>query len=102
MGEHIADYMREMEEDDEENFKRHFSLYLADEVTADELEEVYEKVHASIREDPSRVAVAKFTNVDKSFRKPIKKTYEQRKADSNAKKAQLNGGDADEDEEDDE
>jgi len=103
MGEHVADYMREMEEDDEENFKRHFSKYLEDGVAADELEELYEKVHASIREDPSRETVAKFTKIDKKFAKPVKKTYEQRKADSNSKKASFanNGGD-DEDEEDDE
>jgi len=102
MGEHLADYMREMEEDDEENFKRHFSHYLADSIAADDLEELYEKVHASIREDPAREEVAKFTKIDKSFRKPIKKTYEQRKADSNAKKAQLSGGDvAEEDDEED-
>lgn len=99
MGEHIADYMREMEEDDEENFKRHFSRYLEDGIAADEMEELYEKVHASIREDPARVSGEKFTAIDKSFRKTQKKTYEQRKADSNAKKAQLGGG-ADEDDED--
>jgi len=102
MGEHIADYMREMEEDDEENFKRHFAKYLEDGVAADELEEVYEKVHASIREDPSRAAVEKFTDIDKSFRRPIKKTYAQRKADSSAKKAVLRGGDAAEEEDDEE
>jgi len=106
MGEHVADYMREMEEDDEENFKRHFAKYLEDGVAADELEELYEKVHASIREDPSRETVAKFTKIDKSFAKPVKKTYEQRKADSNAKKASFANNDEaagdDEDEEDDE
>jgi len=101
MGEHIADYMREMEEDDEENFKRHFSRYLEDGIAADEMEELYEKVHASIREDPARVSGEKFTAIDKSFRKTQKKTYEQRKADSNAKKAQLGGG-MDEDDEDEE
>ncbi len=101
MGEHIADYMREMEEDDEENFKRHFSRYLEDGVAADEMEELYEKVHASIREDPARVSGEKFAAIDKSFRKTQKKTYEQRKADSNAKKAQLGGG-ADEDDEEEE
>jgi large subunit ribosomal protein L5e len=96
MGEHVADYMREMEEDDEENYKRHFAKYIEEEIGADDLEELYEKVHASIREDPSREATPKFTAIDKSFRKPIKKTYEQRKADSNAKKAQLAGGDEEE------
>ena len=28
MGEHIADYMREMEEDDEENFQKYFAKYI--------------------------------------------------------------------------
>jgi large subunit ribosomal protein L5e len=86
MGEHVADYMREMEEDDEENYQKHFAKYLAADLEADDLEELYEKVHSAIREDPSRAAVAKFTAIDKSFKKPIKKTYEQRKADSLAKK----------------
>jgi len=97
MGEHVADYMREMEEDDEENFKRHFSHYLEDAVAADDLEELYEKVHASIREDPSREAVAKFTNVDKSFKKQSKKTYEQRRGDANAKKASFKNNDGEDD-----
>jgi len=101
MGEHIADYMREMEEDDEENFKRHFSRYLEDGVVADDMEELYEKVHSSIREDPARVSGDKFTAIDKSFRKTQKKTYEQRKADSNAKKAQLGGGADEEDDDED-
>jgi large subunit ribosomal protein L5e len=87
MGEHVAEYMREMEEDDEENYQKHFAKYIEADIAADDLEELYEKVHASIREDPSREPVEKFTNIDKSFRRPIKKTYEQRKADVAAKKA---------------
>lgn len=102
MGEHIADYMREMEEDDEENFKRHFSRYLEDGVAADDMEELYEKIHAAIREDPSRAEAEKFASIDKSFRKTQKKTYAQRKADAAAKKAQIRGAEEEADEEDDE
>jgi len=86
MGEHVADYMREMEEDDEENYHKHFAKYLEAELEADDLEELYEKVHTAIREDPSHTAAPKFTAIDKSFKKPIKKTYEQRRADADAKK----------------
>jgi len=93
MGEHIADYMREMEEDDEENYQKHFAKYIEAGIEADDIEELYEKVHASIREDPSREEVEKFTKIDKSFRKPAKKTYEARKADAAAKKAALNEAD---------
>jgi len=99
-GEHVADYMREMEEDDEENYKKHFSGYLSHDLSADDLEELYEKLHESIREDPSPAEKTAFTAIDKSYKKGVKKTYAQRKADSNAKKALLQGGA--EDEEDDE
>eukprot|EP01032_Pedospumella_encystans_P020457 gene20457-23236_t len=86
MGEHVADYMREMEEDDEENYQKHFAKYLENDLEADDLEELYEKVHSAIREDPAHVPAPKFTAIDKTFKKPVKKTYEQRKADSQAKK----------------
>jgi large subunit ribosomal protein L5e len=87
MGVHVADYMREMEEDDEEMFQKHFSQYLANGIDADDIEEMYEKVHEAIREDPSREEKPKFTAIDKSFKKPRKLTLEQRKERSNAKKA---------------
>lgn len=89
MGEHIADYMREMEEDDEDMFKRHFAKYIEEGLDADGLEEKLEEVHDAIRSDPKRVKAAKFTDIDKSFKKLVKKTYEARKADSSAKKAAI-------------
>lgn len=95
MGEHVADYMREMEEDDEENYQKHFAAYLAADLEADDLEELYEKVHSAIREDPTHKAAPKFTAIDKAFKHPVKKTYEQRKADSLAKKTSF-GQEADE------
>jgi len=90
MGEHVADYMREMEEDDEENYKKHFASYLEADVSADDLEELYEKVHSEIREDPTRDKAPEFTKIDRSFKKGVKKTYEQRKADAATKKASFN------------
>jgi len=100
MGEHVADYMREMEEDDEENYKKHFAKYLEAEIEADDLEDLYSKVHAAIREDPEREEKTPFTAIDKSFKKPIKLTYDERKAASNAKKASFKAANADDDEED--
>lgn len=102
MGEHVADYMREMEEDDEENYQKHFSKYLAADLEADDLEELYEKVHAAIREDPTHTKAAPFTAIDKSFKHPVKKTYEQRKADALAKKNSFAPAAEEEDEENDE
>jgi len=102
-GEHVAEYMREMEEDDEENYKKHFASYIEEDLGADDLEDLYEKVHTSIREDPSREEKKVF-NADKSFAKTKKKTHAQRKADSDAKKIAIrknlvSGGDAADDEE---
>jgi len=87
-GEHIAEYMREMEEDDEENFAKHFAAYNAEDITADDLEELYEKVHASIKEDPTPEEKEEFVP-DKSFRKQVKKTLAERKVDRAAKKAAI-------------
>lgn len=107
MGEHVADYMREMEEDDEENYQKHFSKYLENDIEADDLEELYEKVHASIREDPSPEEKEPFSKIDKSFKKQGKKSYEDRKADALAKKRSFTAveeddeDDAEEEEEDD-
>ena len=89
MADHVADYMREMEEDDEENYKKHFASYVEEDIEADDLEELYEKVHAAIREDPTREEKEKFEDADVSFKKGIKKTGAERKAASKAKKATL-------------
>ena len=101
-GEHIADYMREMEEDDEENYKKFFAGYVDNDIEADDLEELFEKVHAAIREDPTREEKPKFVCTDKSFKKGIKKSGDDKRADAKAKKAALRaaaGGDDDEEEE---
>lgn len=97
MGEHVADYMREMEEDDEENYQKHFAKYVAEDKEADDLEEMYEKVHAAIREDPERKPAAPFTAIDKSFKLKGKKSYADRKKDSLAKKMELQAAAEEED-----
>jgi len=51
-GIHVADYMRQLEEDDEEAFKRQFSQYIKNGIKADAVEEIYKKTHAAIRADP--------------------------------------------------
>jgi len=101
MGEHVADYMREMMEDDEEMFKRHFSQYIDEGIEADDIEELFEKVHAAIREDPSREKKEAFTDIDKSHRRQIKRTYEERRKAIAAKKAKLASADTEEADEED-
>ncbi|KAI9351123.1 hypothetical protein DFJ73DRAFT_831686 [Zopfochytrium polystomum] len=53
VGGHVADYMRELEEDDEEVYKRQFAKYLENDIDADKIEEMYEEAHKKIREDPT-------------------------------------------------
>lgn len=52
MGKHVGDYMRLLQEDDDEAYKRQFALYIKSGVTADNIEEHYSKAHAAIRADP--------------------------------------------------
>jgi large subunit ribosomal protein L5e len=58
-GGHVADYMRYLEEDDDDKYKKQFSKFLAAGLEADDLEEMYEQAHNKIREDPERVPTEK-------------------------------------------
>ena len=51
-GQHVADYMKSLQEEDEEAFKRQFSCFIKNGVTADSVEDMYKKAHAAIRKNP--------------------------------------------------
>ncbi|XP_022909491.1 large ribosomal subunit protein uL18 [Onthophagus taurus] len=53
MGQHVADYMRSLSEEDPEGFKRQFSQYIKLGINADQIEGIYKNAHAAIRADPS-------------------------------------------------
>jgi len=53
VGGHVANYMRSMQEEDEDKYKAHFSKYIAAGISADDLEGIYTKAHAAIRENPT-------------------------------------------------
>ncbi|KAI5642435.1 ribosomal large subunit proteins 60S l5, and 50S l18 domain-containing protein [Phthorimaea operculella] len=52
-GLHVAEYMRNLEQEDEDSFKRQFSKYIKLGVAADAVETIYKKAHEAIRADPS-------------------------------------------------
>merc|ERR1712020_495431 len=52
-GKHVADYMKMLKDDDDDAYKRQFSRFIKNGITAEGLEEVYKKALAAIREDPS-------------------------------------------------
>ncbi|XP_065860802.1 large ribosomal subunit protein uL18 [Euphorbia lathyris] len=98
-GGHVAAYMKTLMEDEPEKYQTHFSGYIKKGIEADGMEELYKKVHAAIRADPS---------VKKSEQKPprqhkrfnLKKlTYEERKAKLVERLQALNSA-ADEDDDD--
>lgn len=53
-GQHVAQYMRTLQEEDEEAYKRQFSRYIKEGISADNIEDIYKKAHAEIRANPDR------------------------------------------------
>jgi len=51
-GTNVAGYMKSLSEEDEEAFKRQFSKYIKEGISADNIEAMYKKAHAAIRADP--------------------------------------------------
>jgi len=52
-GKNIAEYMKTLSEEDEDAYKKQFSQYIKNGVTADSMEGIYKKAHTAIRADPS-------------------------------------------------
>jgi large subunit ribosomal protein L5e len=97
-GGHVGEYMEYLEEEDNAKYQEHFASYLANDVEADGLEELYEGVHEKIREDPSAAEKKDFTP-DKSFKRKSKLSHDERKAAVQAKKDAKNAELAADDEE---
>jgi len=78
-GQHVAQYMRELLDKDEDAYKKQFSQSIKNGITADSVEDMYKKAHAAIRKDPERqVKAAK--NVTKKRFGAKRLTYDERKA----------------------
>merc|ERR1712167_338008 len=77
MGEHVAEYMRLLEEENPGKYEQQFARYIKAGVNADGLGEMYEKIHAAIRAKP--VVEKKKKTVTKEKRHLRRKmTYSQR------------------------
>jgi large subunit ribosomal protein L5e len=84
-GGHVGEYMEYLEEEDNQKYQEHFASYIANDAEADGLEDLYEKVHEKIREDPTPSEKKAFSP-DKSFKRAAKLSYDERKAAVQAKK----------------
>lgn len=84
-GGHVGEYMEYLEEEDNQKYQECFASYIDNDVESDGLEELYESVHESIREEPASADKKDFSP-DKSFKRKVKLTLEERKARVQAKK----------------
>lgn len=84
-GGHVGEYMEYLEEEDNQKYQECFAAYIAADVEADGLEDLYESVHEKIREDPSPSEKKEFSP-DKSFKRKAKLSLEERKARVQVKK----------------
>ena len=51
-GLNVANYMKELQGEDEDAYKRQFGKYIANGITSESVEAMYKKAHAEIRKDP--------------------------------------------------
>jgi len=95
LGEHVKDFMENLQEEDPERYKVAFSKFIENDIEPDGLPDLYKECHEAIRKDPKFVKKADsgFTNVRKgntisvmkdgaevcNYSRPIKMSYKQRK-----------------------
>ncbi|KAL2326336.1 hypothetical protein Fmac_025394 [Flemingia macrophylla] len=89
-GGHVASYMKTLMEDEPEKYQSHFSDYIKRGLEPDGLEELYKKVHAAIRADPSLKKSEKQPPKEHKRYNLKKLTYEERKAKLVARVQALN------------
>jgi len=58
-GGHVKEYMEMLAEEDPTKYEAHFSKFIAEDIDADKLEDMYSEAHEKIREDPDREAADK-------------------------------------------
>jgi len=78
-GQHVAQYMRELLDKDEDAYKRQFSRSIKNGITADSIEDMYKKAHSAIRKDPERQVKAQ-KDVQKKRFGAKRLTHAERKA----------------------
>ncbi|XP_015913982.1 large ribosomal subunit protein uL18A [Parasteatoda tepidariorum] len=66
-GQHVAEYMRMLMDEDEEAYKKQFSHYIKLGITPDDMEDMYKKAHTAIRAAPERKAKPEKTIVKKRW-----------------------------------
>ncbi|CAG9769638.1 unnamed protein product [Ceutorhynchus assimilis] len=78
-GLHVAEYMRSLEEEDPEAFKRQFSQYIKLGINADQIEGIYKNAHSAIRANPVAEKKERAAPAQKKIVKRRKLTLAERK-----------------------
>merc|ERR1711934_325888 len=84
MGSHVKEYMELLEEENPGKYEQQFKRFIAAGLTAENLEETYEKIHEAIRANP--VTEKKKTHTKEKRHQRRKMAYSQRKDRVNQKK----------------
>jgi len=84
-GLHVAAFMQELRSEDPEAYAQRFSAFVAAGVDPDKMEDLYKKVHAAIRKDPSAAPKKPYKSAPQ-YAQTKKLTLEQRKERVRVKK----------------
>lgn len=87
-GKHVSDYMKLLEENDDEAYRRQFSMYIKNNISSDMVQSMYKNAHSAIRKDPEAKPKPK-KEVKKKRWNARKLTYDERKEAVNQRKAQF-------------
>ncbi|KRX13844.1 60S ribosomal protein L5 [Trichinella nelsoni] len=83
-GQHVANYMKELKDENEEAYQRQFSAYIKEGITPEQIPEMYKSAHAAIRANPEHVPKAKDPSV-----KIKKRRWNKRKLTAKQRKAKI-------------
>jgi len=92
-GGHVAEYMENLEEEDEEAFKVQFSAFIKAGIKADDLEGIYTEAHKGIRADPFKkrdaLELGRFGTRSAPATAPVKKRYNRAKISAKQRAARI-------------
>jgi len=92
-GGHVAEYMENLEEEDEVAFKKQFNAFISAGIKADDLEGIYTKAHAGIRADPFKkrdaLELGRFKKRAAKAGEPVKKRFNRAKISAKQRAARI-------------
>jgi large subunit ribosomal protein L5e len=88
-GGHVQEYMETLQEEEPERYQTQFARWIKEDISPDDVEDLYTEVHANIRKDPVHQKKERKAPAQPKKWQPAKLTYEQRKENLKQKLAAL-------------